>query len=159
MSGRPDFLDPLVAGLRRRVAEQRRAEGRLADFAFSETAEPAAGSAVSDVSPASTPSTASAAPAWRYYVGRALRAAGDPETLALLESLRGGPLTVAEVAGRPEGGGDRIAAADWIGGLSAAGFVTRELEADRVVLAPLGAATLDLVEELERRLAETDGAP
>jgi hypothetical protein len=143
------LLEALAAGLRRRADEQRRAEERLAGFAFQESPRaPAAGSAA--------PPTG---PAWRYHVGRALRTAGDLETLALLETLRLGPLTLDELAAGPHAVGDRLAVADWIGALSAAGFATRELETGRVTLAPLGSAILDLVVDLEARLDSGGSRP
>lgn len=141
-------LDALADGLRRRAEEQRRAEERLADFAFTERTAGAAGVAA--------PATGSA---WRYHVGRTLRTAGDLGVLDLLGALRGGPRAVAEVAAGAPFGGDRAATADWLGGLAAAGFVTREIEADRVALAPLGAAVLDLVEALEERLPSASPGP
>ena len=140
------LLEALAAGLRRRVAEQRRAEERLADFAFREPV-PAAVPAAAPRSGGPVGTTA-----WRHYLLRTLRSAGEAGTISLLETLRDGPRPIAEIAvGRPWAG-DRVAAADWIGGLAVAGFVSRELETDRVALAPLGAAILDLVAELERRL-------
>ncbi len=142
------LLDALAAGLRRRADEQRRAEERLASFAFREEASPDGGA-----SPARSGATS-----WRYHVTRAMRIAGDPAVLTLLEALRGGPLPLPEVSSGAYAdaqlvAGDPVAAADWIGALAAAGFVTRELETDRVAIAPLGLATLALVGELERRLA------
>jgi hypothetical protein len=140
------LLEALAAGLRHRVAEHRRAEERLADFAFREAAAAPTRAAASD----------SGAPigttAWRHYVARMLRSAGELETLELLEALRESPSSLEGLAVRERWRGDRVAVADWIGGLAAVGFVRRELETDRVSLAPLGAAVLDLVTELERRL-------
>lgn len=141
-------LEALAAGLRRRVDEQRRAEERLASFAFVERPVP---SGDHHTSPAAT--------AWRYHIIRTLRLTGDPEILALLEILRGGARPLAELVTGGTVAGDRVAAADWIGGLSASGFVTRELETDRVTLAPLGIAVLDLVGELERLLAAAGDQP
>ncbi|MFZ5853456.1 MAG: hypothetical protein ACOYXS_02990 [Chloroflexota bacterium] len=148
------LLEALAAGLRRRVAEQRRAEARLADFAFRE-AEPSAGPAAAPPSAASRSAAPAGTTAWRYYLLRTLRSAGEAETLALLEMLRDGPRPIAGLAvpsAAAPWAGDRVAGADWIGGLAAAGLVSRELETDRVALAPLGSALLDLVVELERRL-------
>lgn len=157
MNGRPDggqsILDALADGIGRRADERRRAEERLADFAFTErTAGRADSDEVSGAAKAAAPGAA-----WRYHVGRTLRIAGDPAALALLARLRDGPLGVALVAAGPPFEGDRVAAADWLGGLAAAGFVTREMEADRVAMAPLGAASLALVEALEGRLAVRPG--
>ena len=143
------LLEALAAGLRRRVAEQRRAEERLADFAFREAAPAGGGAAAAAPRPGAPAGTT----AWRSYLLRTLRSAGEAETLALLETLRDGPRPLAGLAAGQPWAGDRVAAADWIGGLAAAGFVSRELETDRVALAPLGAALLDLVVELERRLS------
>ncbi len=159
MSAADDTLEALAAGLRRRVDEQRRAEERLADFAFSETgaAQPS-GRATTTAPPA--PVTA-----WRYYVARTLHAAGEPGTLQLLERLRGGgPVTIAELAADDAGVGDRVAGdraavADVIGGLAVVGFVTRDLETNRVALAPLGFAVLGIVDALEHRLEGVDGGP
>lgn len=128
------------------MAEQRRAEERLADFAFGEAAAtPARAAAPGPGAPIGTT-------AWRHYLARMLRSAGELETLELLEALRDGPSSLDGLALREPWRGDRVAVADWIGGLAAVGFVRRELETDRVSLAPLGVAVLELVAELERRL-------
>jgi len=152
------LLDALAAGLRGRVAGQRRAEERLADFAFRESGPAGGGTGGGAAAAAPRSGAPVGTTAWRHYLLRTLRSAGEAETLALLETLRDGPRPIAEVAAGRPWAGDRVAAADWIGGLAAAGFVSRELETDRVALAPLGAAVLDLVVELEDRLsAESPG--
>lgn len=140
MSASDALLDALGAGLRRRVLERRRAAERLADFVFTE------GAAGPDRGQGITPTD------WRYFVARTLASAGDPATLALLEELAGGDRPVAELAERRGATfGDRLAVADWIGGLASAGLVGHELASDRVSLTELGQAVLALVREWEHR--------
>lgn len=162
------LLDALVAALRRWVGERRRAEERLASFAFDERPPGVVPSPTTAPEPGqrADPGGGAAAEvpvAWRYYLLQTLRVAGDPAVIALLERLRDSPRRLDDLAesarlARGAGAataGDRIATADWIGGLAAAGLVSRELEADRVALAPLGSAVLDLLAELEHRLETT----
>jgi hypothetical protein len=138
-----DMVARLSAALRVRVDAERRAQDRLASFAFSEQAptrqpgldEPGA----ADID-------------WQYFVARTLRIVGEPKTLAVLDALRGDALPLDELAGLLEPGTrDRLAFSDWIGGLASAGLVTRELESNRVSIAPLGEALADLVAEVGRR--------
>ena len=135
-----------ATALRGRVSEQRRLEDRLASFVFG---------------PAARPGRAAGAPAglqgdavaWRYYLARMLRRAGDPAALELLARLRASPVDLDELRGAGAWGADPAALADWIGELATAGLVSREIESGHVELAPLGAALLGLVEEIERRAA------
>jgi hypothetical protein len=136
-AGASALLDALARGIRGRIEAARAGEERLASFAFVEGGPPRGGT--SGIRP-------------HYFIARALAAAGDPETLVFLRGLRGGGRPLGDIAERGPARGDRAAAADWIGGLAAAGLVTRELEADHVSLTPLGEAILELVDELERRL-------
>jgi hypothetical protein len=145
MSTSDELLDALAAGLRRRVVERRRSAQRLADFVFTE------GAAGPDRGPTTAPTD------WRYFVARTLASAGDPTTIGLLEELAGGERSVAELAERWSAtNGDRLAMADWIGGLASAGLVGHELASDRVALTELGGAVLALVREWERRAAAGD---
>src|SRR3990170_912386 len=78
-------LEALAVNLRARVREQRRAEERLAGFAFRES-----GAAVGSVESGAAPATD-----WRYYLARTFREASEPSTLALLLSLRSGERPLA----------------------------------------------------------------
>jgi hypothetical protein len=140
-----ELIGRVATALRARVEAQRRAEERLASFAFTESA-PVSGQAAGD-----EPDGAD----WLYFLLRALRLLGESDTVRLLRHLRDGGRSLADLPVLAGSGlGDRLAAADWIGGLASAGFVVRELERDRVVLAPLGAAMLDLLTEIEQRVGE-----
>lgn len=137
-----ELLGRIAAALRSRVLAQRRAEERLASFAFSERplaasgAGPAADSGID----------------WTWFVGRALRLVGDPAVLHLLEALRDGALPLEALAGlSTTTTTDRVALSDQLGGLATAGLLVRELESNRVSLAPLGEALLQLVTEIGRR--------
>jgi hypothetical protein len=151
MTAAEALLDTIADGLRRWVAERRRSEERLADFVFDER------------TPGRDPDRPAAPVDWRYYVTRTLALAGDPAVVGLLEGLADGDRSLAELA-EPTGSAStratgRLALVDWIGQLSAAGLVARELGTDRVGLTALGTALLDLVHECERRAAILDGAP
>ncbi len=139
--GGNDLLQAMATSLRQRVAQRRRAEARLAGFVFDERSGPAAG-----------PVAELGAVDWRYHAARSLQAATEPEALALLTRLRGGPLGLSKLA-RLMGTPDLAAAAERVGGLAGAGLVARELETERVSLAPLGTAILELLDELARRAA------
>ena len=145
MSGPPQpdagrLLEALAVHLRARVLEQRRAEERLAGFAFREGG-PALGSGGSG-----------AAPDWRYYLARTFREASEPATLALLLRLRPAEWSLRDL------GEDHLAVADQVGRLATAGLVSRPLDSERVSLAPLGEAVLALYDALEARLtAGPDG--
>ncbi len=141
-----ELLDALAASLRARVTERRRAEARLAGFVFDERSGPAA-----------TPVAELGSVDWRYHAVRSLQAALDPEAVSLLSRLRGGPLGLSRLA-RLMGTSDLAAAAERVGGLASAGLVGRELETERVSLAPLGGAVLELLDELARR-AGAGGPP
>jgi hypothetical protein len=133
-------VDRLASALRAHVDARRHAEAQLAAFAFSEHPAPAARGA------------AAPGPAGRrWFVARALRAAGEPGTLSVLEALRAGPLSL-DLAGRELDPADhgRLPLVEQVGELAAAGLVARELGRDELSLTPLGAAVLDLVMEIER---------
>lgn len=141
-----DVVDRLAAALRAHIDGRRRADERLASFAFSERSDrsPSAGGAGGGA--------VAAAGDWRHFAARTLRLAGDPGTIRLLDGLRDGAVATADLAAAldPAERG-RLALIDRIGDLAAAGLVARELERDEVSLAPLGEAVLDLVIEIERR--------
>lgn len=137
-------VDRLAAALRAHVDARRRAEERLASFAFSERQ----GSAVPEAGDEPTDGASTR----RHFAARTLRVAGDPGALRLLDRLRDGPVAASELGGAVDPDErSRLALVDRIGELAAAGLVTRELERDEVRLAPLGEAVLDLVAEIERR--------
>lgn len=138
------LLERLATAVRTRVGSRQAAEMRLASFAFHE--QPASGrtawTAGADEAPVDL----------RYFVLRALGALGDPDTVRVLDALRGDDRPLEELMGMIEPAVlDRLAAGDRVGGLASAGLVGRELETDRVSLTPLGQALLDLVADLERR--------
>lgn len=142
------LLERLATAVRTRVDARQAAEMRLASFAFDERpANDRSGwTAVADEAPVD----------WRYFVLRALGALGDPDTVRVLDALRGEDRPLEALMGTTEPAvRDRLAAGDRVGGLASAGLVGRELESDRVSLTPLGEALLDLVAALERRA----GAP
>lgn len=155
-----EIVDAMATALRRRVGEERRARERLASFVFRDgdgdggdgagEPGPAPGSAwnVSSVPEAEPPT------AWSVHLARVLRAVADPPTLELLESLREGPRPFAEATGGGRAGGDRLAAATWLGDLAATGLVSHELATDRVALTPLGEAIVDLVDEVIARAGQ-----
>ena len=138
MSARPSTVDGLVSALanslRAKVLELSRAEQHRASFVFREDRAPGWRAA----SPADT--------AWAIHLARALHAATDPTALDLLASLRHDERTLDEIALAVRPRGDRLAAGAWIGDLASAGLVSRDLETDRVSLAPLGEAIVDLLE-------------
>lgn len=139
-------LEALAVNLRARVREQRRAEERLAGFAFREGG-PAVGSGESGAAPAID---------WRYYLARTFREASEPATLALLLRLRPAERSLRDL------GEDHLAVADQVGRLATAGLVSRPLDSERVSLAPLGEAVLALYDALEARLTagpDGDGRP
>ena len=138
------ILDRLATALRTRVDAQRTAEMRLASFAFSE--QPASGRA--DVTPEAT----DVAIDWRYYVLRALRVIAEPDSVQLLDDVRGDGRPLDELVRLFEPAArDRLAVGDRVGRLAAVGLLGRELASDRVSLTPLGEALLDLLADLERR--------
>lgn len=138
------LLDRLATALRTRVDAQRTAETRLASFVFTE--QPTNGRA--DV----RPEAADAAIDWRYYVLRALRVIAEPDSVRLLDNVRGeGQPFDALVRLFEPTARDRLAVGDRVGRLAAVGLVGRELASDRVSLTPLGEALLDLLADLERR--------
>src|SRR3989304_6278527 len=150
-------LDALAVNLRARVREQRRAEERLAGFAFRESgAAGGAGGGGGGAAVGSVDSGAAPATDWRYYLARTFREASEPSTLALLLSLRSGERPLREL------GEDHLAVADPVGRLATAGLVSRPLDSERVSLAPLGEAVLALYDALEARLSagpDGDGRP
>lgn len=141
-----DVVGQLAAALWDRVESQRRADDRLASFAFSEG--PATGRTES---PVGQPDVVVD---WPYFVLRAFRVLSEPATLPVLDAVRGDGRSLDELVGLVGSGtGDRLAAVDRVGGLASAGLAIRELETDRVRLTPLGEALLDLVAEVARRAA------
>ncbi len=133
-----DLLGELASSLRRHVAGRRRAEERLADFAFREGSGPSAVLGPAD---------------WRYFLARSLGEALDPSGLRLLDLVRHGPRSLRQLS-EPIEAPDLVAAADRVGRLAVAGLVSRDLETGQVTLEPLGAAVLALLDEVERRAAE-----
>jgi hypothetical protein len=142
-----DLAQRLAAGLREHVVSRRAAEERLSSFAFTEAGNSRGEPAAPSID-------------WRHYLSTALRAAGEPATIRLLDVLRDGERTLPALAGlaptaaQRAGEPDRAAAADWVGSLAAAGLVARELAGDRVSLTRLGAALLDLVQLVEEGAGE-----
>ena len=137
-----ELLDRIATAMRTGVASQRTAEMHLASFAFSEqpAGDRSGRAAVAGELPVD----------WRYFVLRALRTVSEPETVLLLEGVRGSGRPLDELVGLFERTSqDRLATADRVRQLAAAGLVGRDLESDRVSLTPLGTALLDLVTELE----------
>lgn len=135
-------LDRVAAAIRGRVDARRATETQLGAFAFRE------GRAITDRDDPDDSGPAD----WRYFVTRALAAVAEPDAFAILEALRGDGLPVASLERLVSPlGRDRLAAADRIGDLAAAGLVGRELESDIVALTPLGDALLGLVDELSTR--------
>lgn len=144
------LVDRLATAIRTGVETQRTAELRLASFAFSERP-------LGD-RPGRVALTGEAPVDWRYFVLRALATVGEPETVLLLDAVRGDGRPLDELVGLFERASeDRLATADRVRRLAAAGLVGRELESDRVSLTPLGEALLELVAELERRAARAGG--
>jgi hypothetical protein len=154
-------VDRLAAALHAHVDARRRADERLASFAFSERPDrgtPPGGAPSGGAPSAGAPSggdrdaTRAGVTDWRYFATRTLRLAGDPGTLRLLDRLRDGAVGTANLADAldPDERG-HLALVERIGDLAAAGLVARELGRDEVRLAPLGEAVLDLVAEIERR--------
>ena len=139
------LLAALADGLRRRVAERGQAEARLGDFAFREGPGPRA----------SGPTLAAPIDAnWRYFIARTLAAIGESGTIDLLERLASDDETLDTLT-RDASGGDagRLATADRIGGLAAAGLAGRDLESDQVRLTALGSAVLAFALEWEHLAA------
>ncbi len=144
-----DPIESLAAAVRSRIEGQRRAEEHLAAFAFTEG--PGDGHAAA--SPGSVD--------WRFHVARALHAVADPASLDLLILIAGSGLTIDELMEQAAARvaaltSDRLAIAEWVSGLAAAGVVVRQLETDRVRLTPLGEALVALVDEIERRAAANE---
>jgi hypothetical protein len=147
LTGTDRLLADLADGLRRRIAERRRAEEGLADFAFRE----------GPVGAGDTDERVPAEPDWRYFMSRILAAVGEPGALDLLERISSGDETVATLAARrPAGVDGGLTTADRIAGLGAAGLAGRDLESGRVRLTVLGSAVLALALEWERRAAQAD---
>lgn len=154
-----ELLDRLAAAIAARVRRRRTADERLGAFAFHEepsTGEPGeiaavARSATSAAEPGSTPVD------WRYFVVSALGVLADPELLRILEAIPPDGRPFGELVGLVEPAvPDRVAAADRVGRLAAAGLVGRDLESDRVSLLPLGEVLLELVADVVRRARSAD---
>jgi hypothetical protein len=145
------LLRGLVDGLRRRVAERGHAEVRLGDFVFSERVGPGPSGAVP---PAGGARMAPGEVDWRYFISRTMAAAGEIGTLDLLERLTtGGEMLDTLTRDASAGQTGRLATADRIGGLAAAGLVGRDLESDHVRLTVLGSAVLAFALEWEHLAA------
>jgi hypothetical protein len=145
MTTADSLLAALADGLRRRVAERGQAEARLGDFVFRD--EPGPGSS-STVQPA--PDDAN----WRYFVARTMAAVGEPGAIELLERLATDDETLDTLTrDAPAGLAGKLATADRIGDLAAAGLAGRDLESGRVRLTTLGSAVLSFAVEWERRAA------
>jgi hypothetical protein len=139
------LLAALADGLRRRVAERGQAEARLGDFVFREETPPGSSSAAQ---------RASVEANWRYFMARTLAAVGEPGTIDLLERLASDNETLDSLTRAASGGhAGRLATADRIGGLAAAGLAGRDLESSHVRLTTLGSAVLAFTLEWERRAA------
>lgn len=138
------LLAALADGLRRRVAERGQAEERLGAFVFREEVDRGSSSA----------GPASGEASWRYFIARTLAAAGEPGTLDLLERLATDGETLDTLMRDASlGFTGRLATADRIGGLAAAGLAGRDLESSRIRLTALGSAVLAFALEWERRAA------
>lgn len=140
------LIDDLVAGIGLSVRQAALAEERLAAFAFHE------GGPSRELSPPSS---------GRYFIGRALAAAGDPALVRLLELCGAAGVSMTDLLEQGDLGvqpGDRVALAERVAEGAARGLVTRELEGDRVARTPLGSALLGLVDALEARLGEAGQA-
>lgn len=153
------LLHRLAGAVAARVLGRRTAEERVGAFAFHEeptNGRPGESAAVArSTTDAAVPG--SAAVDWRYFVIRALGAVGDPDVIRILEALPPDGRPFGELVGVVEPAvQDRMAAADRVGRLAAAGLVGRDLESDRVSLLPLGEALLELVADLARRAESAD---
>ena len=153
------LLDRLAAAVAARVRGRRMAEERLGSFAFHE--EPTDSRRKAGPSGASLqagPPVPDPAPVdWRYFVVRALGALDDRDALAILEALPPDGRPFGELVDLGQAAvPDRVAAADRVGRLAAAGLVGRDLESDRVSLLPLGEILLELVADVSRRAAAAD---
>jgi hypothetical protein len=139
------LLAALADGLRRRVAERGQAEDRLGDFVFREEPNPESSNA------AHLPSGEAG---WRYFITRTLAAVGEPGTLDLLERLATDGETLDTLMRDASlGFTGRLATADRVGGLAAAGLAGRDLESSHIHLTALGSAVLAFALEWERRAA------
>jgi hypothetical protein len=146
------LLASLADGLRRRVAERGQAEERLGDFVFREEPNPGSSSAARLAS--GEAGLASGPASWRYFITRTLAAVGEPGTLDLLERLATDGVTLDTLMrDAPLGFTGRLATADRIGGLAAAGLAGRDLESSHIRLTALGSAVLAFALEWERRAA------
>ncbi len=136
-------LDRVAAAVRGRVDARRAAEMKLSAFAFREE-----GREISEREQTHDDGSAD----WRHFTTRALAAVAEPDAVAILEAVRGDgqPLASLEdlVSSQAR---DRLATADRIGELAAAGLVGRELESGIVALTPLGEALLGLIDEIATR--------
>lgn len=149
-----ELLDRLAAAIAARVRGRQTAEERLGAFAFHE--EPSNGR-TGDVAAVARSTASAAVPGsdqvdWRYFVVRALGVLADPELLRILEAIPSGGRPFDELVRLVDPSvPDRVAAADRVGRLAAAGLVGRDLESDCVSLLPLGDVLLELVADLARR--------
>lgn len=151
-----DVVVRLGDAIGERVAMVRRAEERLASFAFIE--------ATARVDHGASPPGVEAhggdgATDWRYFTLQALRAIADPWTASLLDALPPDGLTIDEVAARLRE--DRLVVRDRVAALASAGLVSRALESDRVRITTLGAALLETVAAVAATAAarDTRGGP
>ncbi len=154
-----ELLDRLAAAVAARVRGRRTAEERLGAFAFRE--EPSNGRP-GEIAAAAPSTTGAVVPGpapvdWRYFVVRALGALDDPDVIRILEALPPDGRPFGELVGLVEPAvPDRVAAADRVGRLAAAGLVGRDLESDLVSLLPLGEVLLELVADVARRAGSAD---
>lgn len=154
-----ELLDRLAAAIAARVRGRRTAEERLGAFAFHE--EPSNGRP-GEIAGVARSTTSAAVPGsapvdWRYFAVRALGVLADPELLRILEAIPADGRPFGELVGLMEPAvPDRVAAADRVGRLAAAGLVGRDLESDRVSLLPLGEVLLELVADVARRAGFAD---
>jgi hypothetical protein len=154
-----DLLDRLAQAVAARVRRRRTAEERLGTFVFQEGQphDQRERIAVVEGSTAGAQPSGSAPVDWRYFVIRALAALEDPDAVRILDALPPDGRPLSDLLGVVEPAvPDRVAAADRIGRLAAAGLVGRDLESDRVSLMPLGEVLLELVRDVAWRASKAD---
>jgi hypothetical protein len=135
-----DIAERLADGLRADAQRRARAEAQLAAFAFVEGTGDGGRHGVGGASP----------PDWRYRLARLFGALSAPGVLVLLDAVGSAGSTLEAIAGLPGGpSADRLALADAVADLTAAGLASRELESGLVTLTPLGEACRALVAAIE----------
>jgi hypothetical protein len=136
-----EILGALASALAAWIARQAAAEERLTSFAFRE-----------GQSEIAVPLPTSVGPLTMHVLATAC----DPSTVRFLRDVRGAGLTIGSLASAGVLGldpGDRVALAARVAALAASGLVGRELVSDQVTATPLGEAILDLIDDIERRIA------